>query len=58
MKTTNLQTIRACRDRDLMVVGFTTIYVISAYISPLTLRVRILLRRGVLDATLCDKVCQ
>ena len=27
-------------------------------LSPLMLRVRILLRRGVLDTTLCDKVCQ
>ena len=31
---------------------------ISAYLSPLTLWVRIPLRRGVLNATLCDKVCQ
>jgi hypothetical protein len=27
-------------------------------LSPLTLRVRIPIRRGVLDTTLCDKVCQ
>jgi hypothetical protein len=27
-------------------------------LSPLKLRVRISLRRGVLDTTLCDKVCQ
>jgi hypothetical protein len=42
--------------RDRMVVGFTTTYAIGA--SPLTLLVWISLRRGVLDTTLCDKVCQ
>ena len=36
--------------RDRMVFGFTTIYAISAY--------RIPLRAGVLDTTLCDKICQ
>ena len=41
---------------DCMVVGFTTTYAIS--VSPLKLWVLILLRRGVLDTTLCDKVCQ
>jgi hypothetical protein len=30
----------------------------TQYLSPLTLWVRIPLMRGVLDATLCDKVCQ
>ena len=45
------------RGRDLIVVGLTTIYAISA-LSPLTLWVRIPLKRGVLDTTLCDKVCQ
>jgi hypothetical protein len=35
-----------------MVVGF------IAYLSPLTLWVGTPLRRGVLDTTLCDKVCQ
>jgi len=39
------------------VVGFTTIYAISAY-HLLTLWVRIPLRRGVFDTILCDKVCQ
>jgi hypothetical protein len=38
--------------RDRMVVGFTTTCAISA------LWVRTPLRRGVLDTTLCDKVCQ
>jgi hypothetical protein len=40
---------RGCRGRDRMVVGFTTTYAISAYHH---------WRRGVLDAKLCDKVCQ
>ena len=48
-----LRTHRGC---DRMVVGFTTTCVISVY--RLTLWVRIPLRRGVLDTTLCDKVCQ
>ena len=33
-------------------------YLCHQYLSPLTLWVRIPLRRGVLNATLCDKVCQ
>jgi len=33
-------------------------YIYNQCLSPLTLWVRILLRRGILDATLCDKVCQ
>ena len=33
-------------------------YLCNQYLSPLTLWVRIPLRRGVLDTTLCDKVCQ
>jgi hypothetical protein len=33
-------------------------YLCNQYLSPLTLWVRILLRWGVLDATLKDKVCQ
>ena len=33
-------------------------YIWNQHISPLTLRVRILLRRSVLDTALCDKVCQ
>jgi len=44
-----------------MAVGFITTYAISAYnqsLSPLTLRVRTPLSRGLLDTTLCDKVCQ
>jgi hypothetical protein len=40
-----------------MVVGFIT-YLCTQYVSPLTLWVRIPLRRGVLDTTLCDKICQ
>ena len=40
------------RGRDRMVVGFITPYAISA------LCVRIALSRGVLETTLCDKVCQ
>ena len=33
-------------------------YLCNQCLSPLTLWVRILFRRGVLDTTLCDKVCQ
>ena len=33
-------------------------YLCSQCLSPLTVWVRILLRRGVIDTTLCDKVCQ
>ena len=33
-------------------------YLCNQYLPALTLRVRILLRRCVLDTTLCDKVCQ
>ena len=33
-------------------------YICNQCLSPLTLRVRIPLRKGVLDTTLCDKVCQ
>ena len=33
-------------------------YLCNQCLSPLTLWVRILLRQGVLDTTLCDKVCQ
>jgi hypothetical protein len=33
-------------------------YLCNQYLSPLTLSVRILHKRGVLDTTLCDKVCQ
>ena len=43
-------TVGGCRGRDRLVVGFTTTYGITW--------VRIPLRRGVLDTTLCDKVCQ
>jgi hypothetical protein len=42
-----------------IVVGFITTYAISAYHhSPLMLWVWIPLRWGILDTTLCDKVCQ
>jgi hypothetical protein len=49
-----------CRDRrDRMIVGFTTtLYLCNQCLSPLTVWVRIPLRQGVLDITLCDKVCQ
>jgi len=40
---------------DHMVVEFTTTYEISQW---LTLQVQIPLRRGVLDTTLYDKICQ
>ena len=47
--------------RDRMAVGYITTYtkkyVRNQCLSPLTL-VRLPLRRGVLDTTLCDKVCQ
>jgi len=41
--------------RDCMVVGFITTYMQSV---PLTTKVQIPLGQGVLDTTLCDKVCQ
>ena len=45
--------------RDHIVVGFTTtMYLCNQCLSPPKLWVRIQLRRGVLDTTLCDKVCQ
>jgi len=45
-----------CRGRDRMVVGFTTTYAISAYHHQ---RCEFESRswRGLLDTTLCDKVC-
>jgi hypothetical protein len=45
------------RGRDRMVVGFTTTYVISAYYH-YSCEFESHLWRGVLDTTLCDKVCQ
>jgi len=45
-------------DRDRMIVEFTTTYAISTYHSPVVMWIWILLRRGVLDTTLCDQVCQ
>jgi hypothetical protein len=45
------------RGRDRMVVGFSN-YLCNQCLSPLTLWVRTPIRRGVLDSTLCDKVCQ
>ena len=54
-----LLTIQGHRGRDRMVVGFTTtMYLFNQCLSPLTLWVWIPLRWGVLDTTLCDKVCQ
>jgi hypothetical protein len=43
--------------RDRMIFGFFN-YLCNQCLSPLKLRVLILLRRGVLDTTLCDKVVQ
>ena len=40
--------------RDRMVVGFTTIYAISAY-HHYSCELKSISRRGVLDTTLCDK---
>ena len=54
----NLRYLRGRRGNDRMVVAFTTTYAISAYNRSLTLWVRIPLKRGVLNTTLCDKVCQ
>ena len=45
------------RGRDRMVVGLTTTYVISVY-HHLSFEFESHSWRGVLDATLCDKVCQ
>ena len=63
--------VEGLSSRDHMVVGFIITYAISTYrhywiynylcnqyLSPLTMWDRTLLRRGVLDTTLCDKVCQ
>ena len=55
---TSKETPRGRRGRDRMVVEFTTTYVCNRCISPLTLWVRIPIRRGLLDTTLCNKVCQ
>ena len=45
------------RGRDRMVVGFTIIYAISVY-RPSSCEYESRSCRGVLDTTLCDKVCQ
>jgi hypothetical protein len=47
--------LRGRHGSERMAVGFITTYVISAY--QLTLWIRIPFRWGVLDTTLCDKVC-
>jgi hypothetical protein len=48
-----------CCGRDHMVIGFTTIlHLCNQCPSPLMLCIRIPFRQGVLDTTLCDKVCQ
>jgi hypothetical protein len=45
--------------RNCMIVGFTTtLYLCNQCLSPLRVWVWTPLRRGVLDTTLCDKVCQ
>ena len=46
-----------CRGRDRMIVGL-QLPICNPYLSQLKLWVRTPFRRGVLDATLCDKVCQ
>jgi len=50
-------TSRGSRGCDHMVVGFTTTYVISAY-HHYRCQFESSSWRGVLDITLCDKVCQ
>ena len=52
-----LEVKRSGRGRDRMIVAFTTIYVISAYHHKRS-EFESRSRRGVLDTTLCDKVCQ
>jgi hypothetical protein len=48
---------RRGRGRMCMAVGFKTTYIVcNRCLSPLKLCVRIQLRRGVLDTTLCDKI--
>jgi hypothetical protein len=46
------------RGGNRMVIEFTITYVCNQYLSPLKLWVQISLRRGVLDTTWCDQVCQ
>jgi len=46
------------RGRDRIVVGFTTICVISAYHHSKRFEIEFRSWRGVLDTTLCDKICQ
>jgi hypothetical protein len=48
---------RCSRGHDHMVVWFITTYAISAY-HHWRCEFRIILRRGILDTTFCDKVCQ
>ena len=56
IKLTRFYFYRGCRCRDPMIYGFTT--TLQSVRILLTLWVWIPLRRGVLDTTLCDKVCQ
>ena len=51
-----LITIGGRHGRDSMVVGFETTCAISAYLQSCAFESCVL--RGVLDTTLCDKVCQ
>jgi hypothetical protein len=51
------QISRGHHGRDSMVVRFITTYSIKC-LPPLTLWVQILIRRGLLNTTWCDKVCQ
>ena len=51
------QIYRGRRGRDRIIVGFITTYAISAY-HHLSCEFESRSWRGVLDTTLCDKVCQ
>ena len=51
-------TPKGCHGRNLMVVGITTTCVISAYhCTKVVIEFESRSRQGVLDTTLCDKVC-
>jgi hypothetical protein len=54
--TCRCRTNRGRRDRDRMVVGFTTTYMCYQYLLPLIWEFESRSWRGVLDTTLCDKV--
>ena len=52
-----LDVIRGHHGHDRMIIGFTITYAISAYHQSCC-EFKSRSRRGVLDTTLCDKVCQ